>query len=237
MATLHRLILASSSFGRKTILTQAGYTFEVMPSHIDEHDGTGVTDPRRYVAELAWQKAQAVSKKLSAISDQRSANTHPTPHQPLSTEHSAQTTQHLSPSTLILAADSTVWHQKQIIGKPVDEADARRILSSLAGTTHELWTGVCLWRLEDGLQYCWQEKSDLYFRPLSADELEYLIQSKVWEGKAGGYGIESVGDPYLTVKTGTISNVIGLPVESLTAVLRQIAPELTHRHESGAGKS
>lgn len=155
----------------------------------------------------------------------------------LSTEHSALSTQHLSPSTLILAADSTVWHQKQIIGKPVDEADARRILSSLAGTTHELWTGVCLWRLEDGLQYCWQEKSDLYFRSLSSEELDHLIQSKVWEGKAGGYGIESVGDPYLTVKTGTISNVIGLPVESLTEVFRQIAPDLTHRHEAGANES
>ncbi|MBL8823887.1 MAG: septum formation protein Maf [Planctomycetia bacterium] len=238
MATLHRLILASSSLGRRALLTQAGYTFEVMPSHIDEHDGTGVTDPRKYVAELAWQKAEAISYQLSAVSQptfpspyrgeglgvrgSSQVEAHPSPHLPLSTEQSA-------PSTLILAADSTVWHHGQIIGKPVDEADARRILGSLAGTTHELWTGVCLWRLEDGLQFCWQEKSDLYFRPLSADELEYLIQSKVWEGKAGGYGIESVGDPYLTVVTGTVSNVIGLPVESLTILLRQVAPDLIHQ--------
>jgi septum formation protein len=121
---------------------------------------------------------------------------------------------------LILAADSTVWHQGEIIGKPIDEADARRILGSLAGTTHELWTGVCLWRLEDGVQVCWQEKSDVAFRPLSHEEFEHLITSKVWEGKAGGYGIESVGDPYLTVKTGTVSNVIGLPMESLNEVIR-----------------
>lgn len=229
MATLHRLILASGSLGRRELLKQAGYQFEVHPSNIEEHDGQGVTDPRRYVAELAWQKAEAVSRSLllspsrgeglgvRGSLDRGEAQHVPSPHSALSTEHSA----------LILAADSTVWHHGEIIGKPVDEADARRILGSLAGTTHELWTGVCLWRLEDGVQVCWQEKSDVAFRPLSHDEFEHLIASKVWEGKAGGYGIESVGDPYLTVKTGTISNVIGLPMESLNKVIRWFVGQIT----------
>ena len=193
MATLHRLILASGSLGRRELLKQAGYQFEVMPSHIEEDDGKTVTNPRQYVAELAWLKAEAVAKQVTQSSERE---------------------------TLILAADSTVWHQQRIIGKPVDEADARRILGSLAGTTHELWTGVCLWRLNDGVQACWQERSELFFKPLAPAELEHLIATKVWEGKAGGYGIESHGDPYLTIKTGTISNVIGLPMESLAAVLR-----------------
>lgn len=197
MATLYRLILASGSYGRRELLRYAGYPFEVIPSNIDEDDGQTVTNPRQYVAELAWQKAEAVAKQL-----------------PSDTES----------ETLILAADSTVWHQERIIGKPVDEADARRILGSLAGTTHELWTGVCLWRLQDGTQVCWQERSELYFKPLTPAELDHLIATKVWEGKAGGYGIESHGDPYLTVKTGTISNVIGLPMESLAAVLSWFAP-------------
>jgi septum formation protein len=197
MATLYRLILASGSYGRRELLRYAGYPFEVIPSNIDEDDGQTVTNPRQYVAELAWQKAEAVAKQLPADAE---------------TE------------TLILAADSTVWHQERIIGKPVDEADARRILGSLAGTTHELWTGVCLWRLRDGVQVCWQERSELYFKPLTPAELDHLIDTKVWEGKAGGYGIESHGDPYLTVKTGTISNVIGLPMESLAAVLGWFAP-------------
>lgn len=212
MATPYRLILASGSLGRRELLKQAGYQFEVMPSNIEEHNGTGVTDPRRYVAELAWQKAAAVYSQLTADSLQ------PAPHGLLRTQHSGL-------RTLILAADSTVWHQGQIIGKPLDEADARRILGSLAGTTHELWTGVCLWRLEDGVQFCWQEKSDVAFRALSREEFEHLINSKVWEGKAGGYGIESVGDPYLTVKTGTVSNVIGLPVESLNEILNWWVPK------------
>jgi septum formation protein len=196
MATLHRLILASGSYGRRELLKHAGYQFEVLPSNIDEHDGTGVTDPRRYVAELAWQKAAAVAS-LPAAKD-----------------------------SLILAADSTVWHQNQIIGKPVDEADARRILGSLSGTIHQLWTGVCLWRVSDGAQVCYQELSELYFKALTPSELDHLIATKVWEGKAGGYGIESHGDPFLTVRTGTISNVIGLPMESLAATLKWFTPEL-----------
>ena len=197
MATLYRLILASGSYGRRELLKYAGYQFEVMPSNVDEDDGQTVTDPRQYVAELAWQKAAAVAKLVAPTAGKE---------------------------TLILAADSTVWHQQRIIGKPVDEADARRILGSLAGTTHELWTGVCLWRLSDGVQVCWQELSTLFFKPLTHDELNHLIATRVWEGKAGGYGIESHGDPYLTVKTGTISNVIGLPMESLAAVLAWFAP-------------
>lgn len=196
MATLHRLILASGSFGRRELLKHSGYSFDVLPSNIDEHDGTGVTDPRRYVAELAWQKAAAVSSTVQAT------------------------------DSMILTADSTVWHQNQIIGKPVDETDARRILGSLAGTIHHLWTGVCLWRTSDGMQVCWQELSELYFKALPPAELDHLIATKVWEGKAGGYGIESHGDPYLTVRTGTISNVIGLPMESLAATLKWFAPEL-----------
>jgi septum formation protein len=196
MATVQRLILASGSLGRRELLKQAGYQFEVLPSNIDEHDGSGVTDPRRYVAELAWQKAAAVAALPAAE------------------------------GWLILAADSTVWHRNQIIGKPVDEADARRILGSLAGTIHHLWTGVCLWRVSDGVQVCWQELSELYFTPLSPAELDHLIETKVWEGKAGGYGIESHGDPYLTVRSGTISNVIGLPMESLGKTMAWFAPDL-----------
>jgi septum formation protein len=122
--------------------------------------------------------------------------------------------------SLVIAADSVVWHQGQIIGKPTDEADARRILSRLAGTTHELWTGVCVWRTSDGLQVCWQERSRVRFKALSADELEALLATRDWEGKSGGYGIQAEADPYLTVETGTVSNVVGLPMETLLGVLR-----------------
>jgi septum formation protein len=198
MATLQRLILASGSSGRKDLLTKAGYRFDILPSGVDEPEGQDVTDPRKYVAELAWHKAAAVASRVTDLA-------------------------------LILAADSTVWFQGKIIGKPVDEADARHILGSLAGTVHELWSGMCLWRRPDDVQVCWQERSELCFKPLTAKELDDLIATKVWEGKAGGYGIETYGDPYLTVKSGTVSNVVGLPMESLGTVLGWFAPELLPR--------
>ncbi len=200
MATIQRLILASGSIGRRELLAQAGYQFEVMPSGVEEDDGQNVTDPRRYVAELAWHKAAAVAERLQS----------PTP-------------------ALILAADSTVWFGNKVIGKPVDEADARRILGGLSGTVHELWTGVCLWRMMDGVQVCWQERSELYFKKMTPAELDHLIATNVWEGKAGGYGIETHGDPYLSVRTGTVSNVVGLPMESLREVLAWFAPEVLLR--------
>src|SRR4051794_8284921 len=55
-------------------------------------------------------------------------------------------------SGLIVAADSIAWHGGKVIGKPTDEADARRILTTLGGTEHELWTGVCLWQRPSGWQ-------------------------------------------------------------------------------------
>jgi septum formation protein len=171
-----------------------------MPSGVEEDLGEAVTDPRRYVAELAWHKAAAVAPRVPD-------------------------------DAIILAADSTVWFQTKIIGKPANEADAYRILGGLSGTVHELWSGVCLWRRPDDVQVCWQEKSELYFKELTKKELDDLIATRAWEGKAGGYGIETFGDPYLTVRSGTVSNVIGLPMETLANALSWFAPEvLPKRH-------
>lgn len=202
MATQQRLILASGSSGRRYLLEQAGYQFEVIPSGVEEDLGEAVTDPRRYVAELAWHKAAAVALSLRSTTGGGAGR-----------------------NAIILAADSTVWFQNKIIGKPADEADAYRILGGLSGTIHELWSGVCLWRRPDDVQVCWQEKSELYFKKLAKKELDDLIATRIWEGKAGGYGIETFGDPYLTVRSGTVSNVIGLPMESLSKVLSWFAPE------------
>jgi septum formation protein len=120
---------------------------------------------------------------------------------------------------VILAADSIVWRRGAIVGKPADEADARRILSTLSGTTHELWTGVVLWRRPDDLQVCWQEASRVRFKALSARELSGLIATGDWAGKSGGYGIQADADPFITIESGSFTNVVGLPMESLARFL------------------
>jgi septum formation protein len=124
---------------------------------------------------------------------------------------------------IVLAADTVGWLQGQVIGKPADEADARRILRMLAGSEHELWTGVCLWRRPDDIQLAWQEVSVVAMKPLSDAELDAYMASRTWHGCSGGYAIEEENDPYVQVVRGSVSNVIGLPMETLGKVLGWLA--------------
>lgn len=186
--TADRLILASASKGRRWLLEQAGYAFEVMPSGIDEPTGEGAPEPRGLVQQIAWLKAAAVAPRVGA--------------------------------GLILAADSLAWHRGKPIGKPADRDDARRIITSLAGTTHELWTGVCLWRRPSDWQIAWQESSTVSFAPLTEAEIEAYLDTREWEGCSGAYSIKGADDPWVRVVEGTESNVIGLPMETLAAVLQ-----------------
>jgi septum formation protein len=122
-------------------------------------------------------------------------------------------------SGLILAADTIGWLDGEPILKPVDEADARRILTRQGGRVHELWTGVVLWRRPDNLQLTWQERSDVEFRKLTEEELTVYLATRSWMGSSGAYNIQEEGDPYVRVLTGSITNVIGLPLESLERAL------------------
>jgi septum formation protein len=182
-----RLILASGSQGRRWLLEEAGYTFEVRPSNIPEPAEARLGDCRHYVAELAWLKAAAVAPTTTG--------------------------------GLIIAADTVGWLNGKVVGKPDDEADARRIISTLSGTVHELWTGVCLWLRPGDWQFTWQERSLVRMKPLSSAEVDAYLKTRKWEGCSGAYAIELPNDPYLTVEEGSVSNVIGLPMESLEKAL------------------
>lgn len=124
---------------------------------------------------------------------------------------------------IVIAADTVGWLNGKVIGKPDDEAHARRIIQSLSGTVHELWTGVCLWVRPGDWQVCWQELSRVRMKALTDVEIEAYLKTRKWEGCSGAYAIEMPDDPYLTVVEGTTSNVIGLPMESLEMALRWAA--------------
>jgi septum formation protein len=185
-----RLILASGSLGRRELLKQAGFQFEVMPANIDEPTGEDATDPRTYVQQVSWMKAAAVAPRIDR--------------------------------GLVLAADTVGWLNGQVIGKPADEADARRILRLLGGTIHELWTGVTLWRRPDDLQFLWQEVSRVHFKSMSDHELDAYLATRTWQGCSGAYAIQEKDDPYVRVVEGSTSNVIGLPMERLEKVLASL---------------
>jgi septum formation protein len=122
-------------------------------------------------------------------------------------------------SGLVLAADTVGWLDGEVIGKPADEADARRILTTLAGRDHELWTGVVLWRRPDDLQIAWQERSLVHFTTLTQAQLDSYLATRQWQGCSGAYAIQEHDDPFVYLLAGSFSNVVGLPMESLQRVL------------------
>jgi septum formation protein len=120
---------------------------------------------------------------------------------------------------LVLAADTIGWLDGGPLLKPADEADARRMLRSMAGREHDLWTGVVLWRRPDDLQIAWQERTRVGFAPVTDAALDRYFATRSWRGHSGSYAIREKDDPYVRVVEGSLSNVIGLPMESLTRVL------------------
>jgi septum formation protein len=184
-----RLILASASPARRGLLTRAGYAFDVQPAGIEEPSDAGFNDPRSFVEHVAWRKAAAVAPRVSG-----------------------------GPA-VVLAADTVGWLHGRAIGKPADAADAHRILRLLSGTEHELWTGVCLWRRPDDIQVTWQEVSRVAMAALSDAAIETYLATRTWEGCSGAYAIQEGDDPYIRVVEGSVSNVIGLPMETTARVL------------------
>lgn len=120
---------------------------------------------------------------------------------------------------VVLAADTIGWLDGEPILKPADEADARRILRKQGGRVHQLWTGVVLWRRPDDVQLAWQERSDVEFQALTEDEMTTYLATRAWRGSSGAYNIDEAGDPYVRVVAGSVTNVIGLPLESLQRLL------------------
>lgn len=186
-----RLTLASGSPARRELLTEAGYSFDVVPANIDEPRGEAVRDIRAFVQQVAWSKAAAVAPRIGA--------------------------------GVVLAADTVAWIDGGVIGKPDDEADARRILTRLGGREHELWTGVCLWRRPDDVQLAWQELTRVWFKRLDNAELDAYLATRQWANNSGAYAIQGTEDPYVRVIQGSLSNVIGLPMESLERRLAAVA--------------
>jgi septum formation protein len=87
-----------------------------------------------------------------------------------------------------------------------------------------LWTGAILWRRPDNVQLAWQEASRVVFHGLSDADMERYLDTRQWEGCSGAYAVQGPEDPYVRVVEGTISNVVGLPMESLGQLLPLLAP-------------
>ena len=196
-----RLILASNSPRRRELLRQAGYRFEVRPPPIEDRGVSRAPSPGAYVESLAYMKAQAA---IAA---------------------------HEIAEGLVLGADTVIELRGSIIGKPADEADARRILSALSGSEHHVLTGVALVDVAAGRRHLAHEVTRIRMRMMTPEEINAYVASGEALGKAGAYALQETGDRYVERIDGSLTNVVGLPMELLERLLKAAGYEAKDFHE------
>jgi septum formation protein len=188
-----KLILASSSPRRAQILRDAGFDFTIQPANVDESLAPGEA-VEAYVARIAQAKAHAVAGR--ALADGTPA--------------------------IVIAADTVVLAGKQILPKPKDADDARRMLRLLNATTHEVLTGLFVIRAYDGISFAHLERTRVEFTRISDLDIDAYIQTKEPFDKAGAYGIQGIGGRFVRKVDGCYFNVMGLPLSRLWEILRQM---------------
>jgi septum formation protein len=123
-------------------------------------------------------------------------------------------------NTLLITADTIVWHEGKVLGKPVDENDARKMLQTLSGKTHQVITGVCISTLKH--KKIFHVISEVRFSRLSPIEIDYYLENYQPYDKAGSYGVQEwIGYVGVEHINGSYFNVMGLPVQRLYNELKR----------------
>lgn len=127
----------------------------------------------------------------------------------------------LQPDELVITADTIVYVDGMVLGKPVDEADACRMLRMLSGRTHQVITGVCLTTID--FQKSFASVTEVTFDTLSDEEIGYYVEKYRPMDKAGSYGVQEwIGFVGVTGLKGSYYNVMGLPVQRLYKELKEL---------------
>ncbi|MBN2213286.1 MAG: septum formation protein Maf [Bacteroidales bacterium] len=132
----------------------------------------------------------------------------------LARQKSKQYLKYMDSNTILITADTIVYIDNKVLGKPADYADATKILSRLSGRTHQVLTGVCIKSTDKESAFC--SCSDVSFRNLSPYEISYYVSNYKPYDKAGAYGIQEwIGYVGIEKIEGSYYNVMGLPTERL----------------------
>ncbi len=129
------------------------------------------------------------------------------------------------PASIVLAADTTVEVNGQILGKPETSADAAQMLRLLSGATHSVLTGVCLASPPAFRHALEVETTKVTFRRLSEEEIEEYIKSGEPFDKAGGYAVQGLASKFVARIEGCYSNVVGLPVSLVYGLIQSLASD------------
>lgn len=123
------------------------------------------------------------------------------------------------PDAFVLGADTTVFIDGHALNKPRDAAEARAMLRRLSGRTHTVFTGLALRHAATGGRWDGGESSHVTFRPLTDDVIEAYLARVHTLDKAGGYAIQEHGDLIIAGRDGSLSNIIGLPLDATKQIL------------------
>ncbi|MFC9711716.1 septum formation inhibitor Maf [Paenibacillus sp. JNUCC31] len=184
------IILASTSPRRKELIASLHLAFDVIPSHADE-DTPPEWTPEQTVQELAMRKALAVYRGLEGREQ----------------------------DAVIVGSDTIVVLDGDILGKPVDEADAERMLSRLQGRVHRVFTGVACIDAGNGQSMVQYRQTDVTMKELSEATIRAYVQTGEPSDKAGSYAIQGIGASLIDRIEGCYFNVVGLPLSLLSDML------------------
>ena len=123
----------------------------------------------------------------------------------------------------MIACDTDVVLDGEVLGKPADEVDARAYLERMSGRAHEVLSGLVV--LGDGEERSGLERTSVVFKELSEAQKERYVRFGEWRGRSGGYAIQTLGSTLVERVEGSVSNVVGLPV----GMLFELAPALFER--------
>lgn len=206
------LILASSSPRRAQLLSQVGLDYQVMSPNVDEsvHENESPVD---YVTRMSRQKAAFVA----ALVENKTGSLG------FASGQAAQSETKTLDSSVMLAADTVVIIDGDILGKPRDESDAINMLQRLSGTSHQVVTSVTV-QTRNRLETV-QVETNVQFRKLSHEEcVRYWLTGEP-KDKAGAYGIQGIAAIFVERLSGSYSNVVGLPLNETIALLKEFGLE------------
>ena len=193
MKRMKTIILASKSVDRREILKRMKLPFKVLITNVDEESYKAkITDPIELVKQIA--KAKALSAKDILTKKNK--------------------------KSVIIAADTIIEFNGEIIGKAKNEKHAFHILKKLSGNTHNLITGFAITELNNSKLIVDYDITAVRFLNLSDDDIGGYIKSDEWRGRAGAYSIRERAGLFIDSIKGSVSNVIGLPMHKIYKILK-----------------
>ena len=190
---MKKLILASKSPRRREILSMLGLHIEILSLDTDEAGERNRLTPAELVTGLACRKVRAA---WDALRDREDLD-----------------------DCVVLSADTVVAYNGEILEKPSDAEDARRMLRMLSGKRHTVFTGVAV--MHRGALALDVQKTDVYFRTISEEEIDDYVASGEPMDKAGAYAAQGRGSLFVSRIDGDYFNVVGLPAEKVDAMMKQ----------------